>query len=90
MLVAFMGVGLVLASELHATAARREKERELLFIGHEFRNALGRYYDSTPGDGRPRYVRKQTMICPGGNDSEDRDHAHAAVGRAGREFSYRR
>ncbi|WP_255206062.1 type II secretion system protein [Janthinobacterium sp. BJB401] len=55
MLVAFMGVGLVLASELHATAARRDKERELLFIGHEFRNALGRYYDSTPGDGRPRY-----------------------------------
>ena len=55
LLVAFMGVGLVVASELFATAARRDKERELLFIGHEFRNALGRYYDSTPADGRPRY-----------------------------------
>jgi hypothetical protein len=55
LLVAVMGVGLVVASELHATAARRDKERELLFIGHEFRNALGRYYDSTPADGRPRY-----------------------------------
>ncbi|MBB5368016.1 MULTISPECIES: type II secretion system protein [unclassified Janthinobacterium] len=55
LLVAFMGVGLVLASDLYATAARREKERELLFIGHEFRNALERYYASTPNDGRPRY-----------------------------------
>ncbi|WP_300751199.1 type II secretion system protein [Janthinobacterium sp.] len=55
LLVAFMGVGLVLASDLYATAARREKERELLFIGHEFRTALERYYASTPNDGRPRY-----------------------------------
>lgn len=44
MLIAFMGVGLVIASELYTTAARRDKERELLFIGHEFRNAIERYY----------------------------------------------
>ena len=48
MLVAFMGIGTALAGELYATAARRERERELLFIGHEFRAAIERYYNSGP------------------------------------------
>ncbi|WP_175001148.1 type II secretion system protein [Duganella vulcania] len=43
MLVAFMGVGLTIAADLYATAMRRDKERELLFIGHEFRHALEGY-----------------------------------------------
>ncbi len=43
MLVAFMGVGLTIAADLYATAMRRDKERELLFIGHEFRHALESY-----------------------------------------------
>lgn len=43
MLVAFMGVGLTIAADLYATAMRRDKERELLFIGHEFRHALEAY-----------------------------------------------
>ena len=54
LLVAFMGAGSVVASELYATTARRDKERELLFIGHEFRAALGRYHESAVG-GLPRY-----------------------------------
>ncbi|MBJ7309618.1 type II secretion system protein [Rugamonas sp. CCM 8940] len=47
LLVAFMGVGLVVASGLFATAARRDKERELIFIGHEFRAAIERYQKAT-------------------------------------------
>ena len=43
MLVAFMGVGLTIAADLYATAMRRDKERQLLFIGHEFRHALESY-----------------------------------------------
>ena len=43
MLVAFMGVGLTIAADLYTTAMRRDKERELLFIGHEFRHALESY-----------------------------------------------
>ncbi|WP_175048169.1 type II secretion system protein [Duganella vulcania] len=43
MLVAFMGVGLTIAADLYTTAMRRDKERELLFIGHEFRHALEGY-----------------------------------------------
>ena len=44
MLVAFLGVSLTIAADLYATALKREQERQLLFIGHEFRHALERYY----------------------------------------------
>ncbi|CUI06164.1 type II secretion system protein [Massilia antarctica] len=50
LLVAFMGIGSSIASELYSTSVRRDKERELLFIGHEFRAAIARYHDSAaPG-----------------------------------------
>ncbi len=52
MLVAFMGVGLTIAADLYATAMRRDKERELLFIGHEFRHALEAY---TKANGASQY-----------------------------------
>jgi len=55
MLIAFMGVGLSLAGDLYATAARRDKERQLLFIGHEFRAAIGRYYDVNGANGQHQY-----------------------------------
>jgi type II secretory pathway pseudopilin PulG len=47
-LVAFMGVGASIASDLYATSVRRDQERELLFIGHEFRAAIARYQNSNP------------------------------------------
>ncbi|WP_229427096.1 type II secretion system protein [Massilia atriviolacea] len=46
LLVAFMGIGSSIAGELYATSVRRDKERELLFIGHEFRAAIARYHGS--------------------------------------------
>jgi type II secretory pathway pseudopilin PulG len=46
MLIAFMGVSLTIGSHLYETSVRRDKERELLFIGHEFRQAIGRYYEA--------------------------------------------
>ncbi|WP_229218946.1 type II secretion system protein [Rugamonas brunnea] len=52
LMVAFMGVGLTIAGDLYATAARRDQERELLFIGHEFRNAIASYYKA---NGRNQY-----------------------------------
>lgn len=52
MLVAFMGVGLTIAAGLYTTAMRRDKERELLFIGHEFRHALESY---TKANGANQY-----------------------------------
>ncbi len=52
--VAIMGVGLLAAGEVWQTAQRREKERELLFIGDQFRSAIGRYYEH-PAGGASRY-----------------------------------
>lgn len=52
LMVAFMGVGLTVAGDLYATAKRRDQERELLFIGHEFRNAIASYYKA---NGRNQY-----------------------------------
>ena len=46
--VALLGVGLALMGEVWHTTLKREKERELLFIGDEFRRAVTRYFDATP------------------------------------------
>jgi len=53
-IVAILTTGLALAGEVWETAAKREKEAELLFIGNEYRKAIGRYYEATPG-GVKRY-----------------------------------
>lgn len=47
--VAVMGVVLAGAGQVWHTAAKREKERELLFIGNQYRQAIGRYYEASSG-----------------------------------------
>ncbi|HXU92884.1 MAG TPA: type II secretion system protein [Gallionella sp.] len=47
-LIAVMGVVLATAGEVWHTAQQREKERELLFVGHQFRRAIAQYYDHAP------------------------------------------
>jgi len=42
--IAIMGTVLGATMEVWHTAMQREKERELLFIGNQFRQALGSYY----------------------------------------------
>jgi type II secretory pathway pseudopilin PulG len=54
MLIGFMGVATVIASELYATSMRRDRERELLSIGREFRGAIEQYYKAGAG-GQPTY-----------------------------------
>jgi type II secretory pathway pseudopilin PulG len=46
--VAAMGLLTAAAAENWSTAAQRERERELLFVGNEYREALRRYYDALP------------------------------------------
>lgn len=46
LVVALMGVGLVLASDVQTTASQRDREAELLAIGQQFRYALASYYQA--------------------------------------------
>ena len=43
-IVAVITAGLALVGEVWETAAKREKEAQLLFIGNEYRKAITRYY----------------------------------------------
>jgi type II secretory pathway pseudopilin PulG len=46
--VAIMGAGLALVGEVWHTAAVREREVELLYVGNQYRKAIERYYLSGP------------------------------------------
>jgi type II secretory pathway pseudopilin PulG len=43
-LIAVMGVAMAATGDLWATASQREKEAQLLFVGHQFRQAIRRFY----------------------------------------------
>ena len=48
-LVAILGAVLAATATVWHTLAQRDKEQELLYVGHEFRLAIGLYYERTPG-----------------------------------------
>jgi type II secretory pathway pseudopilin PulG len=52
--VAAMGLVTAVAAESWGTLAQRERERELLFVGNQYREALRRYYEAVP-DAPQRY-----------------------------------
>jgi type II secretory pathway pseudopilin PulG len=47
--VAIMSLTLAMASTLWSFLQQREKERDLLFVGGQFRRAIQMYYEHTPG-----------------------------------------
>lgn len=47
--VALLGVSLALVGTAWKTSQQRENEKELLFVGDQFRKAIGLYYERTPG-----------------------------------------
>jgi type II secretory pathway pseudopilin PulG len=47
--VAVTGAGLAATGELWSQSRQREREQELLFAGNQFRQAIERYYQRTPG-----------------------------------------
>ena len=56
-LIAVLGAGMAAYGEIASHAAQREKEQELLFIGNQFRQAIGAYYERSPA-GAARYPQK--------------------------------
>jgi hypothetical protein len=48
-LVAAVGAGLALTGEIWSHARQREKEVELIWIGNQFKQAIGLYYQRSPG-----------------------------------------
>ena len=48
-LIAVAGAGMAAYGEMASHAAQREKEQELLFVGNQFRQAIGAFYEGTPG-----------------------------------------
>jgi type II secretory pathway pseudopilin PulG len=59
--VAVMGFGLATIGVLWHTSQQRDKERELLFAGNQFRMAIAAYYQKTPGVGK-RYPRTMEAL----------------------------
>jgi type II secretory pathway pseudopilin PulG len=53
-MVAILAGGLALIGEVWHTSAAREKEAELLFVGHQYRKAIERYYLFGPQRQYPR------------------------------------
>jgi type II secretory pathway pseudopilin PulG len=48
-LISLMGIGMAVTGVVWQQDVQRDKERELLFIGDQFRQAIGNYYERTPG-----------------------------------------
>lgn len=55
-LVTVLGLLLAVVGSTWSAALQREKEAQLLFIGDQYRHALGAYYRKTPG-GEKRYPK---------------------------------
>jgi type II secretory pathway pseudopilin PulG len=55
LIVALIGLGLSVAAEVDSVATQREKEKELLAVGRQFRTAIGRYYESLMVAGKHQY-----------------------------------
>ena len=60
--VAIMTVALGAAGEVWRTAQKREKEQELLFVGHQFRRALEQFHAHTPGKVRRFPTRLDELL----------------------------
>ena len=50
--LAILGVFMMAAADVWQVTRQRERERELLFVGHQYRNAIRSYLLAAPPGGR--------------------------------------
>ena len=60
--VALAGIALAGTGVLWHLESRREKEKELLFIGEQYRQAIGSYYDKSPGGAKQYPERLDELL----------------------------
>lgn len=54
-LVAVMGLGLSVASDVYSTVAKRDREKALMAVGRQFQEAIGRYHAFRPAGARREF-----------------------------------
>lgn len=60
--VALAGIALAALGQMWQTAARQEQEKQLLFVGDQFRRALESYHQATPGGARQYPERLEDLL----------------------------
>lgn len=60
--ISVLGIGLAAVSEVWATSVRRQKLAELEWIGAQYMQAIGSYYESTPGAGKSYPSSLQELV----------------------------
>jgi hypothetical protein len=68
-----MGGGMAAYGELASRSMQREKEAELLFVGDQYRRAIGSYYESSPA-GHKRYPRSLEALLKDDRFAFNRRH----------------
>src|SRR5687767_12325310 len=66
-LVAITGASMVAISEIWSHARQREKEKELMWVGNQYKQAIGRYFQRSPGSVKSYPEKLQDLL-------EDRRH----------------
>jgi len=62
MVVAIAGIAMAGVGTVWHQDAQREREKELLFIGQAYRNAIGSYYENSPGNAKQFPQTLQDLI----------------------------
>lgn len=60
--IAISGIALAAAGLVWHTEVKREKERQLLFVGEEFRQAIVSYYDNSPQGARQFPLKLEDLL----------------------------
>jgi len=60
--IAISGIGLAAVGQLWKTEAQRDREKELLFVGEQYANAIASYYESSPGGAKAYPEKLQDLL----------------------------